>query len=116
MSEALQQALQAVADARRELAGAKSIALMQEDALKGDRKSGELEQLQEISERLSDIQDRVTSADTKRATLSSELNRKERKLINEILALLSETLDDPSFEKAKQAILTKYGTPNGDTK
>jgi molecular chaperone HtpG len=41
--------------------------------------------------------------------LSPSLGRKESKLLNDVLALLYEVLDEASFDKARKAIIDKYG-------
>jgi len=44
--------------------------------------------------------------------LNSALDKKQRKIISEIICVLYDVLDERSFEKAREAILNKYGMPD----
>lgn len=46
--------------------------------------------------------------------INSCLDRKQRKVITDILALLHETLDEPNYKKARAAILGKYHSPESN--
>lgn len=49
-------------------------------------------------------------------TLSTTLDRKQKRIIQEILAILDETLDEPQFKKARDAILAHYQISNGNSR
>ena len=44
--------------------------------------------------------------------LSASLDKKQRKIISEIIGILYDMLDEDSFEKARDAILAKYQVPD----
>lgn len=46
--------------------------------------------------------------------LNPTLDRKQRKIIQEILDILSQTLEEPQFKKARDAILARYQITNGN--
>ena len=44
--------------------------------------------------------------------MSASLDKKQRKIISEIIGILYDMLDEDSFEKARDAILAKYQVPD----
>jgi molecular chaperone HtpG len=70
--------------------------------------------LQPIQKKLAGLLSQVENHKNSPAqSLNASLNRKQRKVIAEIIDLLHETLDESAFRKAKAAIVAKYGLPTG---
>ncbi len=85
-----------------------------EKAKEGRNKKEELEELGKISENLRSTLNSLDTPNFVAKRLRSELDKKQRKLVSEILKLLMVTLDPNNYRLAKEAILGKYGLTKED--
>lgn len=82
-------------------------------AKKADRKDDEIIEIEKIQKKLQKTQkDIEKNSNYITQNLKSSLDKKQRKIISEIIALLYDILDEPLFEKARDAILVKYKIPD----
>lgn len=83
-----------------------------EAAEKADRSKEERGRLEEKRKELQAAQERIAK-DTEftAQSLKSSLDKKQRKIISDILSLLYDVLDEQNFETARVAILQKYQIP-----
>ncbi len=81
-------------------------------AEKADRSEEERRRLDKKRKELQEAKERIAN-ETKfiGQTLKSSLDKKQRKIISDILGLLYDVLDGQNFETAKAAILKKYQIP-----
>ncbi|MFC1601551.1 ATP-binding protein [Candidatus Sumerlaeota bacterium] len=84
-------------------------------AEKADRSEEERRRLDKKRKELQKAKERIAN-ETKfiGQTLKSSLDKKQRKIISDILGLLYDVLDGQNFETAKAAILKKYQAPEKD--
>lgn len=79
-------------------------------ALKGDREEDERHLLQEQITKIETLANNIKERPVYTTDrLVPSLNRKERKIIQEIIKILYGTLEDKVFQQAKHAILSKFG-------
>ncbi len=80
-----------------------------ESAEKADRPAEERERIAEKRDKLSTALEEISNnVEFTGQTLKSSLDKKQRKIVSEILSLLYDALDETNFEKARNAILKKY--------
>ena len=81
-----------------------------ESSLRTRQTDSERQELQSALTSLKAIRERLGEKDVFAANkLKSSLDRKERKIVSEILELLREVLDAEQFERARKAIVAKFG-------
>jgi hypothetical protein len=74
------------------------------------------QELQSVLTSLNAIRENLGAKDVfATGKLKSSLDRKERKVISEILELLREVLEASQFERARSAIIAKYGASSGES-
>jgi len=84
-----------------------------EAAKKSDRDENERKQIDRTYKELQNTRQAIENETHYVAqNLNSALDKKQRKIISEIIGILYDVLDDGSFEKARAAILAKYQIPN----
>lgn len=80
-----------------------------ESAEKADRSEEERKRLAKKREELQEALEKISSETEFTAqNLKSSLNKKERKIVSDIISLLYDVLDNSNFEMAREAILKKY--------
>lgn len=84
-----------------------------EKAKKGRNNEGDHKELEKISQELSERLDSLEKPNYIAKRLKPELDKKQRKLVSEILNILMTTLDPNNYRLAKNAILGKFGL-NGE--
>ncbi len=106
-------------DERQELIGRIERETDRVESAQGARESeSERHELESVLTSLSAIRERLGERDVFAASkLRSSLGRRERKIVSDILELLREVLDADQFERARKAIVAKFGaasaTPEG---
>jgi len=86
-----------------------------EAAAKADRSEAERSRLAKKREQLAAAREKVaTETDFTAQNLKSSLDKKQRRIISEILSLLYDVLDEKAYEVASSAILHKYQVPEKD--
>lgn len=78
-------------------------------ANQSDRSTAEKSLIDELNQKLRATRDKVDQAAPYMTRIVSTLDRRQRKLITEIVELLYGVLDSSSFEKARDAIFERYG-------
>lgn len=82
---------------------------------KGDREKGELERISELEKKLENALAQIEENPRYAAqNLNSALDKKQRKIIKEILGLLYKELDATTYETVSAAIFRKYGLSSED--
>lgn len=74
----------------------------------GERNVAEVKRLDETRKRLIETKENLKSAPFISQKLNTALDRKQRKVISEIIELLHQVLDASAFERARDAIASKY--------
>ncbi len=86
-----------------------------ECAVKADRSEEERKRLEEKRKELEKARKKISNATGFTAqNLKSSLDKKQRKIVSDILAILYDVLDNPHFEAARDAILKKYQVQQED--
>jgi molecular chaperone HtpG len=81
-----------------------------ESSLRTRQTESERQELQSVLTSLKAVRENLGEKDVFAASkLKSNLDRKERRIISDILELLREVLDLDQFERARKAIVAKYG-------
>ena len=83
-----------------------------EAAEKADRSDEDKKLLADKRKEIQAVQDKISSnTNFTTQNLRSSLNKKQKKIVSDIIALLYDVLDDSNFEKARDAILNKFQIP-----
>jgi hypothetical protein len=84
------------------------------DAAKNaERNESERNEIDRVREELQQTRESVEHETTFAAQkLNASLDKKQRKIISEIIGILYDVLEEHSFEKARDAILAKYQVPD----
>lgn len=84
------------------------------DAAKNaERNESERNEIDRVRKELQETRHSVENETTFAAQkLNASLDKKQRKIISEIIGILYDVLDEDSFEKARDAILAKYEVPD----
>ena len=78
-------------------------------AKRSERNKKEVDEINEARRKLARARDAIEGETRFTAqNLDTALDRKQRRIISEIISVLYEVLDEPTFEKARDAILAKY--------
>jgi len=82
-------------------------------AKKAERNESEQNEIDRVQKELQKTRQSIEHETTFAAQkLSASLDKKQRKIISEIIGILYDMLDEDSFEKARDAILAKYQVPD----
>ncbi len=86
-------------------------------ARRADRNEDEINKIVKVRKRLEKTRAAIQNETNFAAqNLNSALDKKQRRIITEIIGILYDVLDEPSFEKARDAILAKYQVPDKEAK
>lgn len=82
-------------------------------AKRAERDQNEINEIEKVRKGLQKSRDAIENETNFSAqNLNSALDKKQRKIIAEIIGILYDVLDEPSFERAREAILSKYQVRN----
>jgi hypothetical protein len=87
---------------------ARKILEKREDAKDQEKIQPVIKRLEELRVKLNDPKHYV------KEKLRTDLDKRQRKIIDEIIKILENALDSENFEKAQSAIMERYGTNNSD--
>jgi molecular chaperone HtpG len=80
-----------------------------EAAKKGDRRDGERKEIDRVQREIEKTRQAVeTETNYAARNLNTSLDKKQRKIISEIIGILYRVLDESAYEKARDAILAEY--------
>jgi molecular chaperone HtpG len=85
-----------------------------EAARKADRPKIEIERLSKKQKEMQEAQNIIKETEFTTQNLKSSLDKKQRKIVSEIIAILYDVMDASNFEVARNAILEKYQIPEKD--
>mgnify|MGYP000197530263 CR=1 FL=1 len=85
------------------------------DALKHRKNQEDVKTIEPYLERLNKIRASLKNSKPRLKKFRSDLGRKQRKVISEVLEVLFEVLDEVNFEKAKAAILARFQVEESKT-